>query len=187
MQVFAISDLHLTSSVNKPMDIFGTKWDNYWQIIKDDWQSKVKDDDLVLIGGDISWAMRLEEVITDLNEIDSLNGKKVIIRGNHDYFDLPFYKGEKNSKYKPDFYLKSGFDLVVKSIMLDGNILLSHAPCDLNSEVVMNIHGHFHNNPFENWEEPYRLMYKRDDRYRLLSIENENYYPILLENFVKRG
>jgi calcineurin-like phosphoesterase family protein len=180
MRNWLITDTHF----NHPNIItFCKRPPSYKEIIIAKWKRIIRPEDTIFHLGDVIFRNE-DELYTILG---ALPGRKVLIRGNHDYFDLPFYKGEKNSKYKPDFYLKSGFDLVVKSIMLDGNILLSHAPCDLNSEVVMNIHGHFHNNPFENWEEPYRLMYKRDDRYRLLSIENENYYPILLENFVKRG
>lgn len=87
MKVFVISDLHLASNANKPMEIFGGNWaGGYWQKIKDDWKSKVTSNDVVLIGGDVSWAMTLEGAIDDLNEIDSLPGQKLIIRGNHDYW-----------------------------------------------------------------------------------------------------
>ncbi|MDR3263374.1 MAG: metallophosphoesterase [Clostridiales bacterium] len=84
--VYAISDLHLSGSVNKPMDIFGGQWTNYWDKIKTDWTEKVQEDDVVLIAGDISWAMKPEEAVTDLNDIASLSGKKVIIKGNHEYW-----------------------------------------------------------------------------------------------------
>lgn len=86
MKVFAISDLHLSINNPKPMDIFGGAWDNYWDKIKQDWTSKVSDDDTVLISGDISWALKIEDAIPDLEEIDKLSGKKIIIRGNHDYW-----------------------------------------------------------------------------------------------------
>ena len=86
MNIYAISDLHLSFSSDKPMDIFGGSWDNYWQKICDDWQSKVQDDDLVLIAGDISWAMTLDNALVDIQEISKLKGKKVFIKGNHDYW-----------------------------------------------------------------------------------------------------
>lgn len=86
MNVYAISDLHLSSDQNKPMDIFGAVWDNYWQLICQDWDAKVQDNDIVLIPGDISWAMRLDNAKGDLQMIGSLKGTKVIIRGNHDYW-----------------------------------------------------------------------------------------------------
>ncbi|MBR7159758.1 MAG: metallophosphoesterase, partial [Clostridia bacterium] len=86
MKVFAISDLHLSASQDKPMDIFGGAWDNYWQIIKNNWTKYITDEDIVLIAGDISWGMSLNDAIPDLEDIATLPGKKVIIRGNHDYW-----------------------------------------------------------------------------------------------------
>ncbi|MFA6867416.1 MAG: metallophosphoesterase [Clostridia bacterium] len=86
MKIFAISDLHLSNLVNKPMDIFGDKWKGHWDKIKLDWQEKVTEEDIVLIAGDISWAMSLKNACSDLEDIDQLKGKKVIIRGNHDYW-----------------------------------------------------------------------------------------------------
>lgn len=86
MKVFCISDLHLSLTCNKPMNIFGPVWEGYWEKICEDWTSKVKDDDIVLVAGDISWAMKLDDAICDIKEIDKLPGKKVFIRGNHDYW-----------------------------------------------------------------------------------------------------
>ena len=86
MKVFAISDLHLSINNPKPMDIFGPVWDNYLEEIEKDWHEKVVDEDIVLIPGDISWAMRLGEAKPDLDFLCSLKGKKVIIKGNHDYW-----------------------------------------------------------------------------------------------------
>ena len=86
MRVFAISDLHLSTTVDKPMDIFDEKWQNYWKKIESDWNAKVSDDDLVLMPGDFSWAMRIEEVKSDFALFQGLRGKKVILRGNHDYW-----------------------------------------------------------------------------------------------------
>lgn len=86
MKVFAISDLHLSSAVNKPMDIFGSGWDNYFEKITADWKSKVTDEDVVLIGGDISWGISIEEAAPDFALLSALPGKKVVLRGNHDYY-----------------------------------------------------------------------------------------------------
>ena len=86
MKIFAISDLHLSFMVEKPMDIFGGNWENYTDKIKANWEKLVGDDDVVLIAGDISWAMKMEETKKDLEFIHSLPGKKVIIRGNHEYW-----------------------------------------------------------------------------------------------------
>lgn len=86
MKVFAISDLHLSTTVNKPMDIFGPQWKDHFDVIKQDWISKVSDQDLVLMAGDFSWAMRSNEVISDFALFEGLPGKKIILRGNHDYW-----------------------------------------------------------------------------------------------------
>lgn len=86
MKVFAISDLHLSTVVDKPMDIFDQKWQNYWDKIKADWELKVGEEDLVLMAGDFSWAMRMEEALPDFALFEGLKGKKIILRGNHDYW-----------------------------------------------------------------------------------------------------
>ena len=86
MKVFAISDLHLSFNNPKPMDIFGPTWEGYVDKIFSDWKSKVGEDDVVLMAGDFSWAMKLEETKADFDMLKDLPGKKVIIRGNHDYW-----------------------------------------------------------------------------------------------------
>ena len=86
MSVFAISDLHLSFSVNKPMNIFGEKWNNYTERLYDNWQNTVTEDDIVIISGDSSWATYLEDCYADFDYINKLNGKKIIIKGNHDYW-----------------------------------------------------------------------------------------------------
>ena len=86
MKIFSISDLHLSGTSDKPMDVFGAGWENHFEKIKCDWQSKVSDEDIVLVCGDISWGTVLEEGLYDLNSLKGLNGKKVFIRGNHDYW-----------------------------------------------------------------------------------------------------
>ena len=86
MNIYAISDLHLSTTSNKPMDIFGGNWQGHFEKIKFDWNEKVKADDIVLIAGDISWAMKLDDALIDLRALQPLNGKKVFIRGNHDYW-----------------------------------------------------------------------------------------------------
>ncbi len=86
MQIFSISDLHLSGRTDKPMDVFGAGWENHFEKIKRDWESKVSDDDIVLVCGDISWGNVLEEGLYDLNSLKELKGRKVFIRGNHDYW-----------------------------------------------------------------------------------------------------
>ena len=86
MKIYALSDFHLSFMVDKPMDVFGEKWNNYEEKIKNNWQNKVKAEDIVLISGDTSWAMYEKDTEKDFEFISKLNGKKVIIRGNHDYW-----------------------------------------------------------------------------------------------------
>ena len=86
MKVFAISDLHLSINNSKPMDIFGPVWEGYLDKIFKEWKEKVGEADIVLMAGDLSWAMKLEEVFADFDLLKDLPGKKVIIRGNHDYW-----------------------------------------------------------------------------------------------------
>lgn len=86
MATYVISDLHLSFGVNKPMDVFGDKWNNYEEKIKADWLNKVKEEDYVILAGDISWATYLEEALEDFKWLDSLPGTKIILKGNHDYW-----------------------------------------------------------------------------------------------------
>lgn len=102
MKVFAISDLHLSVNNPKPMDIFGPVWDGYLDKIFSEWKEKVSENDLVLLAGDFSWAMKLEEAIADFNLLKDLPGKKVLIRGNHDYWWNAISTLRKN--LPPSFY-----------------------------------------------------------------------------------
>ncbi|MBE7028224.1 MAG: serine/threonine protein phosphatase [Ruminococcaceae bacterium] len=86
MAIFAISDLHLGFSVNKPMDIFGSRWENYTSVLKQNWTNSVCDDDIVLMPGDTSWGTYLKDSLEDFRFIDKLPGKKIITKGNHDYW-----------------------------------------------------------------------------------------------------
>lgn len=110
MAIFAISDLHLSLNGEKPMDIFGSKWDNYVEKMANNWNSVVTEDDLVIIPGDISWAMYLQDTTKDLEYINNLNGKKVLIRGNHDYWWTTLNKMEKfisENKFDTISFLKN--------------------------------------------------------------------------------
>ncbi len=85
MAVYAIADLHLPAR-QKPMDVFGPHWKDHFERIRGDWTARVRQEDLVLLPGDISWAMRLEEAREDLARIGELPGTKILLRGNHDYW-----------------------------------------------------------------------------------------------------
>jgi predicted phosphohydrolase len=87
MTVWALSDPHLSFGVaDKSMDVFGPSWDNHADQIAREWKRVIGPDDLVLIPGDISWAVKLEDAIPDLEWIHALPGTKVLLRGNHDYW-----------------------------------------------------------------------------------------------------
>jgi predicted phosphohydrolase len=85
--IWAISDLHLSfGTSNKKMDLFGPEWEHHDQKIQQAWDSSIAPDDIVLISGDISWAMRIEDAMPDLQWVAQRPGIKVLIRGNHDYW-----------------------------------------------------------------------------------------------------
>lgn len=86
MSIFAIADLHLSFNNPKPMNIFGKNWNNHEEKIKNDWKEKVKENDIVLLPGDFSWSMTIEQVYKDFKFIEELPGRKIILKGNHDYW-----------------------------------------------------------------------------------------------------
>lgn len=85
MSLFAIADPHLSLGTDKPMDVF-RGWDNYVDRLTENWKKLVTEDDTVVIGGDISWAMKLYETEEDFKYLNSLPGKKLLLKGNHDYW-----------------------------------------------------------------------------------------------------
>lgn len=85
-KIFAISDLHLGFSCSKPMDVFGARWENHEEKLYNNWQSIVKEDDIVLVAGDISWETYVSRAVLDFEFINKLNGTKIITKGNHDYW-----------------------------------------------------------------------------------------------------
>ncbi|MFR5868785.1 MAG: metallophosphoesterase [Acutalibacteraceae bacterium] len=84
MAIYAIADLHLSHAEEKSMDIFGAHWAGHWQKIQAAWRARITEEDLVLIPGDISWAMHMPEAQPDLDAIGAMPGQKLILRGNHD-------------------------------------------------------------------------------------------------------
>ena len=86
MAIYTIGDMHLSFGESKPMDIFGENWTNHEEKIKQDWLSKVKEEDTVMHLGDFSWAMHLKDTIKDFEFLDSLPGKKILLKGNHEYW-----------------------------------------------------------------------------------------------------
>ena len=86
MAIYAIADLHLSFLHSKPMDIFGDNWGNHAEKIKENWMKKVKNEDYIILSGDFSWAMYLKDTKLDFEYLNSLPGKKILLKGNHDYW-----------------------------------------------------------------------------------------------------
>lgn len=86
MAIYTIADLHLSFNTNKPMNVFGINWENYEEKIKQNWIENVKEEDLVVLPGDFSWSMYLDETIKDFEFINALPGTKLLLKGNHDYW-----------------------------------------------------------------------------------------------------
>lgn len=104
MSLFAIGDTHLSFGCDKPMDIF-KGWDNYTERLEKQWRAVVEEKDTVLIAGDISWAMKVEDAKADFAFLHSLPGRKIIMKGNHDYW--------WQTKKKLDEFLKANnFDSI---------------------------------------------------------------------------
>ena len=86
MSLFVIADTHLSLSCEKPMDVFGARWRDYTQRLETEWRAVVKEEDTVVIAGDISWGMTVEEAKADFDFLEALPGQKIIMKGNHDYW-----------------------------------------------------------------------------------------------------
>ena len=84
--IYTIGDLHLSFKENKPMSIFGENWDQHEEKIRKDWIEKVKNEDSVVLPGDFSWAMYLKDTVEDFKYLNELPGKKLLLKGNHDYW-----------------------------------------------------------------------------------------------------
>ena len=106
MSVYAISDLHLSlGNKEKSMELFGDKWKDYESKIKRNWESTVKETDTVIIPGDISWSMKIEDAVEDFKFLNDLPGTKIIMKGNHDFYFSTVKKVE-------EFLKKNGFDSI---------------------------------------------------------------------------
>ena len=86
MSLFVMADLHLSSDRSKSMEIFGPRWQDYMEKIQKNWNRVVSPEDTVIVPGDISWSLRLEDSLADFLFLDALNGKKLIGKGNHDFW-----------------------------------------------------------------------------------------------------
>lgn len=169
MKSWLITDTHFN---HEAMKTLCGRPDNFNELIIRNWKRLVQPDDLVIHLGDVifSRAGELAGIMTQLP------GKKVLTLGNHD-------------KRKESWYLQRGFDAVCERFIYRG-IMFSHVPLtreqmgwgyDYYQGKVINVHGHFHNTDHRDWE------YEVGDHNKLLSLENENYKPVLLEEFLSRA
>ncbi|HIU25162.1 MAG TPA: metallophosphoesterase [Candidatus Copromorpha excrementigallinarum] len=111
MSIYAIGDTHLSfaEGKEKPMDIFGPRWYQHWKRLEKNWRDMVKEEDTVIVAGDISWALKLEDAKADLDWIDALPGRKVMFKGNHDLW----WSGIKrlNAMYENITFIQNDFFL----------------------------------------------------------------------------
>ena len=121
MKLFAIGDLHLPGGDDKPMNVFGSHWDSHFERISQDWRARVGEEDTVLIPGDISWALQLRDAVPDLQLIGALPGRKVLTKGNHDYW--------WNSLTQ------------VRAVLPAGMQVIQHSALDLGEAVVCGTRG----------------------------------------------
>ena len=113
--IFVIADLHLSFKNPKPMTIFGENWESHEEKIKEDWKKNVKREDTVVLPGDFSWAMNLEDTYLDFSYLEQLPGKKLLLKGNHDYWWTTLTKMrkylEENQFTSIDFIYNNSYEI----------------------------------------------------------------------------
>lgn len=118
MSIWAIADIHAsrldpgTGQPEKPMDVFGPEWENHVDRLEEAWETSVRPDDTVIIAGDIDWALRLEDAIETLTRVAGWTGRKILLRGNHDYW----WSSKTTSKVRR--YLPAGLELLYNNALL---------------------------------------------------------------------
>ena len=121
MAIYAIADLHLSFLNDKPMDIFGDNWENHAEKIKNNWIRKVNQDDTVILPGDFSWAMYLDDTKLDFEYLSNLPGTKILLKGNHDYWWTTLAKMNdfiETNKFKDIYFLYNNSYLVEDKIIV---------------------------------------------------------------------
>ncbi len=136
MAIYAISDLHLSFSTDKPMNVFGDEWTNYEQKLAENWKSKIHDNDLILLPGDFSWATYIEDTIKDFEYLNSLPGRKIISKGNHDYWWTTVTKMNK-------FLNDNNFKTIE---------FLFNSAIEYENKIIVGAKGYTYNNSAENSE-----------------------------------
>lgn len=119
MRIFAVGDLHLSldPSVNKPMDVFGKEWVGHTEKLHSNWTDAISEEDYVIVAGDISWALKLEEAKADLDWIKALPGSKILIKGNHDLWWSSLKK--LNELYGSKITVDNGSGMMTEEIIPD--------------------------------------------------------------------
>lgn len=115
MSIYIIGDLHLSFGEDKPMSIFGKNWEGHSEKIEKDWKEKVKEKDTVFLAGDFSWSTYLEDTYADFSYLNKLPGKKILLKGNHDYWwttltNMKRYLKE-NKLENIDFLFNNSFEI----------------------------------------------------------------------------
>ncbi|NOQ22666.1 MAG: hypothetical protein GQ565_08460 [Candidatus Aegiribacteria sp.] len=152
MKIYAIGDLHLSLASGKPMDIFGDHWKDHHQLIEKNWKEMITENDLVLLPGDLSWAMKLDEAASDLNWLGELPGRKIITKGNHDYWWSSVTQ--------------------IRKILLPGIIPLQHAAWDAGTAVITGTRGWTTPLSEEYDEEKDEKIYRRELQRLALALES---------------
>jgi predicted phosphohydrolase len=153
--------------MEKTMEVFGKDWEDYLEKIEKNWQREVKKEDLVLIPGDLSWGKNLEEALIDLKWLDSLNGEKLIIKGNHDYWWPSSYrKLQKN--LPPSFHSIQNNTFNWKNISIGGARLWD------SSEYNFDEYIRFQENPYVSKKKPVdnEKIFQRELKRLHLSLKN---------------
>ena len=124
MSIFAIADVHLSLGVKKPMDIFHG-WQDYEKRLEENWRLLVRDEDTVVLPGDISWGMTMQQSLPDLQFLDRLPGQKIILKGNHDYW-WP-------TRAKMDAFFEQNGIATVRALFHDALLVEGKALCGTRS------------------------------------------------------
>lgn len=138
MAIFTIADLHLSFNTDKPMEVFGENWKDYEQKIKNDWLEKVNEKDIVILPGDFSWSMKLEDTYYDFKFIEDLPGKKILLKGNHDYWWNTLTKMRKFLKDKNiesvDFLYNNSYEF--ENIIIVGTRGWTISDCEEDKKIT---------------------------------------------------
>ena len=186
MSIFVLGDPHLSFSSDKPMDIFGRNWKNHPKKIKKAWNRRVRPQDTVVLAGDISWAMSLKEAEKDLDFLHSLPGRKVLLKGNHDYW------WETASKMRT-FFKERGWDDIVllhnNFVVADGVALCGTRGWDITAGGEQDLK--MQEREYQRLEHSLRCVPKGMKRivffhYPPVDEKNEPYLPLLKKYKVRR-